>query len=104
MLVANCKTERHPELPTIEFKLDFCIRHQYHMKCACLLTTYFTVATSFLGMLTSYCTMCKGRCKKEQITSESSRSLTVRHAFRHEKQTFPPYTIVRDVQVAKYMS
>jgi hypothetical protein len=29
ILVANCKTERDFELPTSEFKHNFCIRHQY---------------------------------------------------------------------------
>jgi len=29
ILVANCKTERHSELPTSKFKRDFWFRHQY---------------------------------------------------------------------------
>jgi hypothetical protein len=32
MLVANGQTERDSEFLTSEIKLDFCIRHQHHMK------------------------------------------------------------------------
>src|SRR5215467_7624771 len=35
MLVANGKTERHSELPTSEFELDFCIRHQHPCELTC---------------------------------------------------------------------
>src|SRR6266567_8218545 len=88
ILVANCETKRDFELLHPESQLDFLIRYQYEIKCACLLVTYFTVPKHFLRMLTACCRRCKGGCEKDQINSESSRSLAVRNALRNNLGTF----------------
>ena len=57
MLVANCKTERHSELPALKFKLDFWIRHQHQcvqepkVGWLRLANFLFTLATALLAAL-----------------------------------------------------